>query len=329
MRKIVRTRFAAPFVVTAALAPGCTKEEPATIAPRAPSPDTLAQRAAPGDAAAADVAADAAATVTARPNPGEPVVYYLKGDCFVAPGGTQVACPDAPPVRVDTTRVAVGGDDFALDLATLGCEQRFDAACAGATRPCNPPRPKPVECPPELLPGLWSGVEPTRRDATRCFYGDLQVACPTVVVFEDPECFQEAQGGNKVRVDCPDHVLPVAAADALVRQTAQGWCLEVHAGKTARDGRVRCPPGGPTVILPEDLSVRVDDTTTISLREHDLSCRKSRHPKCAAGKKCNPPPPQIVPCPDALLPQLAGGAKPTAEKDGGCFHGDVQVKCPT
>ena len=42
---------------------------------------------------------------------------------------------------------------------------------------CNPPPPKPVACPDELLPSLAPKVKPTKKKKGKCYLGTLQVKC--------------------------------------------------------------------------------------------------------------------------------------------------------
>ena len=129
-------------------------------------------------------------------------------------------------------------------------------------------------------------------------------------------------GGQQVYAPrCPESLLEAPPADRLVF-TWSDRCQRVPDGVT-----VRCPPGGPTALLPDPTSIRRGDEH-VSLRIGDLTCLHGHDTPCAPGVNCNPPPPESVPCPPELLPRLAPGVKPTKSNGGRCWFDAVEVVCP-
>ncbi len=106
------------------------------------------------------------------------LVFKYGGQCKTAPDGKRVRCPDAGPTATlpDKTSLDKGGAWTSLQIGSLHCLQGVKMKCPPRAF-CNPPPPRTVPCPPELLPKLRAGVAPTRRDGAHCFYGDVEVAC--------------------------------------------------------------------------------------------------------------------------------------------------------
>jgi hypothetical protein len=134
-------------------------------------------------------------------------------------------------------------------------------------------------------------------------------------------CYRMVDGEKKYAPKCPDSLLPEAGKDALVYQRGD-VCQQTPDGKT-----VRCPAGGPTVILPEPSSTKVAGKN-VSLRFGSLDCHSYVDHKCPPNVACNPPPPEPITCPPELMPKLAGGAKPTKVDGARCFFGKIEVACP-
>lgn len=110
--------------------------------------------------------------------PQDRLVFKYGGQCKTAPEGARVRCPDGGPTATlpDTTSLEKDGRWTSLQIGTLHCLQGTKMKCPPRAF-CNPPPPRTVECPPELLPKLRAGVDPTRRDGDKCFYDGVQVAC--------------------------------------------------------------------------------------------------------------------------------------------------------
>jgi hypothetical protein len=91
---------------------------------------------------------------------------------------------------------------------------------------------------------------------------------------------------------------------------------------------VDCPKAGPTLIRSDKTHVQVDGGN-IFISDGSFTCRKTFGTAgCPPGAICNPPPPQDVDCPAALLPHLAPGVKPTKQNGDKCMLGEIKVTCP-
>jgi hypothetical protein len=118
--------------------------------------------------------------------------------------------------------------------------------------------------------------------------------------------------------------LAAPPTDELVYRRGPDECDRVPDGV-----RVQCPPGGPTGILPDPDSITVAGGGSISLQYGTLRCLQSGPPTvCPKGVMCNPPPPETVTCPDALMPKLSPGVVPTKRDGAHCWFGSAEVACP-
>jgi hypothetical protein len=141
------------------------------------------------------------------------------------------------------------------------------------------------------------------------------------VVFRDPSCVRVSPDDVDQEVECPDALLPPAPSDRLIvhSQFPIDGCYEVHRPDDTELHRVRCPPGGPTVIT-SDRDVQTRRHVSIRIDEHTLGCEREVF--------ANPPYwKPIDRCPTALLPTLAHGVKPTREEHDHCYWGDFEVQC--
>jgi hypothetical protein len=143
------------------------------------------------------------------------------------------------------------------------------------------------------------------------------------VVFRDPYCYRiSPDGEQREEIDCPDALLPPAPSDRLIVRSSYPTfgCYRVPGtGEDGTQGRVRCPPGGPTVIASDQI-LRTSSGVAITLEDRSLTCSRQVY--------ANPPYwTPIERCPTALLPTLAHGVKPTRDDEDGCFWGDIEVQC--
>lgn len=158
-------RLAPPFLTTfAALA--CTHNEP-TMTHNPPMPQPTATASAPASADPPPAASSA-----------EPM-WKDDAGCHRPPEGAVVACPPSGPTLVLPASMQKddGPSHIGLDKNSLTCTQYFTVQCPPGTF-CNPPPPHHVPCPPELLPQLANGVQPTANEGGKCKLGDVNVACP-------------------------------------------------------------------------------------------------------------------------------------------------------
>jgi hypothetical protein len=138
------------------------------------------------------------------------------------------------------------------------------------------------------------------------------------VVFDGYSSCYRLEAGKKVYVPtCPDSALPEPPKDRVVYRYA-GLCRSVPDDKA-----VRCPPGGPTLLLPEE--TRKGD---VSLVIGSFGCHEFQSVSCPPQVACNPPPPRPVPCPPELLPKLGPSVKPTKTEGNRCWYRSVEVACP-
>jgi hypothetical protein len=200
-----RHQFTAPFVLTVALSPACKKEEPAppprTAADAAParavdaapaSPDATPAPAVPDAAPAAPpdaggIARDAGAA-TKKPRKTDALVWNSGGSCYeYAPAKERrlvsIPCPpEGATVAFAEQMVDAKEGDRTFKARfnpwSRSCEEHYEVHCPPPdVATCNPPMPRPITCPPELLPTLI-GVAPTKQAKGECWWEDLQVACP-------------------------------------------------------------------------------------------------------------------------------------------------------
>jgi hypothetical protein len=103
---------------------------------------------------------------TARPDDG----------CLL--GEVRVVCPEDLARPAQTT--IPDPDDARARIIfhgqTQDCWRHFSPSCPPRAR-CNPPPPRPVACPDELLPTLVNGAAPTRKDDGTCWWGAKRVRC--------------------------------------------------------------------------------------------------------------------------------------------------------
>lgn len=99
-------------------------------------------------------------------------------------------------------------------------------------------------------------------------------------------------------------------------------------GAMAKTPMLDAAPAPAAKLIAPDPSFKAGNGATISLNQDTWTCEEQLHNDCPPGARCNPPPPEPVPCPDDLLPSLAPGVAETARKNGECFLDDVEVKCP-
>lgn len=289
--------FAAPFVVTAALG-GCeqkTKEpEPEPERPPRVAPDARAMAQVIPDAAPLPEAPDGA------------IVISRNGECRVLSQGARVACPPAGAALAFGPHPSSGRAFY--DEWSGRCMEEPHVDCPPpSVATCNPPAPVEVPCPPGLLPALNGAHEVTRRDGDRCFW---------------------KPGDREYEVTCPPPPPPKAPKGALVYLSA-GVCYTPE--DTYDTIEVECPKSGPTITVPEHDAVLVGNLR-VYLREPELACYGAVDGACpppppGTGRSCNPPPPRPVECPPELMPILREDLEPE-RKDGKCWHGAIQVRCP-
>ncbi len=141
-----RHRFAAPFVLTAALAPACTKDAPKQEPRVATKPDAGAM----------------------TRNPPMPI--------DAAPAATWAPDPMHPDLLVPTPR-HLGEIHLEADLT---CMRYVDVQCDPGDK-CNPPPPEKVPCPPELTPRPMPAADAPLvflRDGACHTIDDARVPCP-------------------------------------------------------------------------------------------------------------------------------------------------------
>jgi hypothetical protein len=175
-------RLAAPFVATMTLA-ACTKNgdgSKITGDPGNPSAST-----------SASIAPTPSTTTAALPPAPTDVLVYKNWDgCRTAPVGVQVQCPDGGPTAIlaDVDSVKDGDGSIELGKPSLKCFRRPPPIKCPPGVSCNPPAMETVPCPAALMPKLAAGLQPTKRDGARCWFGAVEVACPVVVVAAPGDC---------------------------------------------------------------------------------------------------------------------------------------------
>ena len=286
-RRRVR-RFAAPLVVVA-VSPACKKPAEDSSRPRALDASTVART--------------------------DQLMFFdsKSGGCMTYPDRDPVECDGNPTVIFPWKTIAKPEGNISFDTLSMTCNLE---------RPGQPA--ERAACPPELMPTLTGGAKMTRQDGDACYWNDLQILCPGHIVWDDPTCYQADATGQRAWVECPPELLPPTPANALIY--AQGTsCFPTYAG--GGQGRVTCPPGGATVVLPEPSSKDLGGKQHVAFNTSSMSCQEWTDMDCPRGASCNPPPPTPVECPADLLPKLINGEKPTATKDGKCYWNDYQVAC--
>lgn len=107
---------------------------------------------------------------------------FLMTASMAAPAGAQPAPEVKPPKR--PTEVAVDGGVIRKDARSGMCRQYFTSKCPPGAR-CNPPPPRPVRCPPELLPDAGPDETVLRRPDGTC-EAMVHVKCPPGVLCNPP-----------------------------------------------------------------------------------------------------------------------------------------------
>ncbi|MCA9675291.1 MAG: hypothetical protein KC464_09675, partial [Myxococcales bacterium] len=146
------------------------------------------------------------------------------------------------------------------------------------------------------------------------------------VWFDGHDCWQGA-GDRRRQVACTDDVFLEVGDDTAVTLAADDGCYTV-ARETVR---VRCPPGGPTVVPPATLTVK-QGKRTFEVDLATYACRVAEDFECPKDAFCDPAPGDhrpIVACPAALRPRLAPGVAPTDRHGKDCYLGTLAVACPT
>jgi hypothetical protein len=177
---------------------------------------------------------------------------------------------------------------------------------------CNsrkePPEPKHTN-PPKVEYDAASAKPPPAVDAAP--------AKQWPITYQGYMCIQ-GEPGKESTVPCPDELLPVAEKDAIV----------VASYSEFRSLGRRLVKGPANAELPSPMTIDKGGGKHINLDESWFKCEEWEDMSCPPGATCNPPPPQEVPCPDALLPKLVPGVAPTSRKNKECFLGEVEVACP-
>jgi hypothetical protein len=171
---------------------------------------------------------------------------------------------------------------------------------------------------------------PVPECAKPTFYETVQVPVPSGVgeiFFHDPICEWLDVHGEWHSEVCPEDLLPPAPTDRLIVDDTGGdwvWCFVVRPWPDDPDawkeGRVRCPDGGPTAVIPDPSEVTIG-ADRIQISNRTLTCSRYVF--------ANPPywhP--VEKCPAPLLPSLINGATVTDRVGTECFWNDVRVRCP-
>lgn len=212
----------------------------------------------------------------------------------------------------------------------------------------EPGKESTVPCPDELLPVADKDAIVVAQYGEFRSLGRRLVKGPANAALPDPQSIDK--GGKHVRLDenwfkcqewedmscppgatcnpppptdvpCPDALLPSLLPGIAPTSKKSGECF-------LGEVEVACPKGdlsAPAVASIDDPSGKFD---SIYIDPSSFDCLGDVHVDCDPGDKCNPPAPQKVsPCPDALLPTLVNGDKPTKKKDGTCWWNTTQVRC--
>ncbi len=113
------------------------------------------------------------------PEPPKDRLVFRHGPyCQRVPDGRAVKCPaNGPTAIVPKTNTSASDPFVYLQYGTLECFRGHDVRCPEGVS-CNPPPPRPVPCPLELMPSLAKGVEPTKQEGAQCWFGTVKVVCP-------------------------------------------------------------------------------------------------------------------------------------------------------
>lgn len=148
MARLPRTTFAAPLVVTLAVAPACVIKSDS--APR-PAP--------PSNPPPVEVEPTPVEPTTPEPPTPEPTdrlttwtVYQRAGTCMAAMDvqcDPRATCNPPPPQPLDACPPAMAADARVkiVETAPSVCEVQYPAPTGCDPRLCNPPRPQAITCP--------------------------------------------------------------------------------------------------------------------------------------------------------------------------------------
>jgi hypothetical protein len=131
------------------------------------------------------------------------------------------------------------------------------------------------------------------------------------VRFDGYQCYSGPKE-TESSVPCPESALPKPKKDTAVYKDGSDMC-RIAGGK-----QVRCPPN---ITLPDPMNA-----LGVEFDQYNLRCVTVEDTHCPEGATCNPPPPQPVACPDALLPHPMPKVK-VKHKGKKCFIGKLQVAC--
>jgi hypothetical protein len=79
--------------------------------------------------------------------------------------------------------------------------------------------------------------------------------------------------------------------------------------------------------VPKPSPQAADEPRIVVQDNGDGSCTKYFRVDCPKGARCNPPPPQTVPCTDDIWPEAQIVANVTKREDGSCWE-HANVHCP-
>lgn len=156
-----RTRFAAPLVITLAIAPACVvtpappSNQPTPTNPPRPEPAPIDDPPPPEPDPTTPQPPEPEPEPTPTPSMTRWSVYQRKSDqrcytAFIANCSPKATCNPPPPREMDACPEGITAD------ARLTIEERTEGVCvlvfptpeSCAKNPaCNPPRPRPIDCP--------------------------------------------------------------------------------------------------------------------------------------------------------------------------------------
>lgn len=117
---------------------------------------------------------------------------------------------------------------------------------------------------------------------------------------------------------------PEAPAGATTIDTGLGCIVWPHGDQ---DGGVKCPAIGATITMATPTARR----DGITFDPWTMTCMQFFDMSCDPDTKCNPPPPQRVPCPNDLMPTLRADLEPIRRDTRCLWHvaggEDLEVAC--